>query len=333
MKRRTPLFLAVMMTAACSAADITSTTPNASAGVDESRVTPPTAAVGDVRRTSGTSHTDTDTTGRADVGSTVGSSAVSLGALGDAIIPVDDAALPTEVVAAYEGGGGDLLTPSEWIGRFGWPGGFTQLVGDGVRLVEVTHRSERSADGSWRRLDEASWLTADRRSRDDLLDEIATTVGVGAGRSRAASIDDGADCVVDTYPTSARGEWTLQGCTYPRYSPMMAIGATRRVVVADTPAAVDATVTTLTEVLGGRVSFIEVRLTAPGTDGSTLHTTAQLTFDEPLDVDTTTDLLIDGPLAGWQVRRGDDSAVLSGPTGATWTLTAAVAVFDWAGRW
>ena len=45
------------------------------------------------------------------------------------------------------------------------------------------------------------------------------------------------------------------------------------------------------------------------------------------------DAVAGGPLAGWQTFPGEGSLLLSGPTGATWTLSDGVAVFTWSGRW
>ena len=152
-------------------------------------------------------------------------------------------------------------------------------------------------------------------------------------RVPAASTDEGAECLNGPLDSAFVGVWTLQGCDYARFADLLAIGLTRTGVSSDGPALIDPSVVTVSSMLGGRAVFSEVRFGQPGADGATLHLSAQVRFNEPVDLTTAVDELVVGVLPGWQVLRGDGSVLLSGPTGATWTITPTVAVFEWAGRW
>ena len=249
-------------------------------------------------------------------------------------IAVGDTDLPREVVDAFQGAGGDLVRPSEWTGRFGSVSSFPEMVGSSTRVVEALQRIEPAESGDgWVRTDEMSWLVIDDRGRDELLDAVASGVGSAGGWDPAASTDEGAECLNGPLDTAFVGVWTLQGCDYRRFADLLAIGLTRTGVSSDGPALIDPSVVAVSSTLGGRVVFSEVRLGQPGADGATLHLSAQVRFDEPVDLTTAVDELVVGVLPGWQVLRGDGSVLLSGPTGATWTITPTVAVFEWAGRW
>lgn len=247
-------------------------------------------------------------------------------------VAVSGGDLPAEIVDAYTTAGGELIEPAEWAARYG-TAGLPELTGPGVRLVEATRRAERSTHG-WNRTDEAAWLAMATVDRDDLLAQLATAAGASGSPQRRSSVDNGADCVTDTYgPDTAGVTWRVNACGYPRYPQLVAVGVSRTGPSSEPPGLVDPTITLLAELLDANPASVEVRLGPPGADRATLHLSAHLEFPAARTVTALVDAAAGGPLAGWQVLRGDASALLSGPTGATWTLAEGVAVFDWAGRW
>lgn len=245
-------------------------------------------------------------------------------------VTVSGGALPGEIVDSYRTNGGDLVDPVEWTGRYG-TSALPSLVGDGVALVEATRRFE-SVDSGWERTDEANWLTIADTDRDSLLVELAAAAGITDTATRTSSSQDGADCAIDTYPsTQASVRWVVQGCSYERFPQLVALGVASTAASSQPPTVLDATMTSFIDTLDGTISFAEVRLGSPGPDGATLHLSAQVHFDGNLtDAD---DAVSSGVLADWQRFGGEDSLLLSGPTGATWTLSDGVGVFEWAGRW
>lgn len=247
-------------------------------------------------------------------------------------IDVDDGALPPEIMDAFANAGGDLVLPDQWARRFGAPAGFPELHGSSGRVVEALSRVEATDDG-WRRTDELSWLVLDGRSRDELLADVAAGLGAVGAWESTTTIDEGAHCAVAQLPPISDADWTVQGCSYPRFADLLALGVTRSVRSIARPDVLDASVVAVAASLGGRTAFSEVRLAQPSTDGSTLRLSAQVRFDVPVDVDASIELLSTEALPGWQVLKGEGSVLLSGPTGATWTVTPTVAVFEWAGRW
>jgi hypothetical protein len=247
-------------------------------------------------------------------------------------IEIGDGGLPTEIVNAFVNAGADLVVPDEWTRRFGAPADFPELRGSSGRVVEALSRVE-AKDAGWRRTDEMSWLVLDDRDRDELLTDVATSLGAVDGWEATTVIDQGAHCALAQLPTIADADWTIQGCDYPRFTDLLALGVTRRVDTTDQTAVLDTTMSAVAVALDGRTTFSEVRLGQPSPDGSTLHLSAHVRFDVPIDVDTASERLTTEALPGWQVLKGEDSVLLSGPTGATWTVTSTVAVFEWAGRW
>jgi len=255
-------------------------------------------------------------------------------AIGDgpaATLEVSGGDLPPSVTGAYTSNGGDLITPEEWRRRFG-ESHLPAVAGPGVMLVEATQRVERR-DGAWLRTDEASWLAMSNQGRDAILTELAEAAAADGEPTRTPSNIQGADCVVDSYPVSSGDvEWTVQGCVYENFPRMVAIGISRSATTdAPPPDAADPTVAPIVVALDGTITFSEVKLGAPGPDGATLHLSTQVST--AAGVDAASIAVTTGPLAGWQTFPGEGSLLLSGPTGATWTLSDHVAVFTWAGRW
>lgn len=249
-------------------------------------------------------------------------------------IVVGDGALPSAVLDAYQSAGVNLIPPNDWFGRFGSPPGFPEIRGSSARLVEALYRVELAESGDgWMRTDEMSWLLVDDRDRDELLAELAVRVGAVADWSGTTSTEEGAECAVGPLTTDSEGEWTIQGCRYPRFEDLLAIGLTRTAPSSEGATQVDPSVVAVSASLGGRLVFSEVRLGEPGADGATLHLSAQVRFDDPVDPTVAAEQLVADVLPGWQLLRGDGSVLVSGPTGTTWTITATVAVFEWAGRW
>jgi hypothetical protein len=244
-------------------------------------------------------------------------------------VEVTGGQLPTQLLDGYATNGGDLVTDEEWAGRYG-PSGLPILTGPGVTLAEAVQRVERR-DGGWVRTDEASWLAMSSDDRDAVLAAMAAAAGVEGTPTRTGSTEQAADCVIDRYPAADGVEWTIQGCSYERFSRMIAVGVSRTASTDVAAVGLDPTVGAIVDELAGAVTFSEVRFGAPGADGSTLHLATQVSTD--VDVDTAATAVTTGPLAGWQTFPGEGSLLLSGPTGGTWTLSDRVAVYAWAGRW
>ena len=247
-----------------------------------------------------------------------------------ASVAVTGGELPTELVDGYARNGGDLVDPSEWQNRFGRTP-LPELTGPGARLVEALRRTDRR-DGRWIRSDEAGWLAMSRDDRDTMMSSLRDAADLDGEASRTTSNEQGADCVIDAYPADRTGvSWQVQGCSYDTFPGLLSLGISRSGPTEDPPPTVDPTIAAVADALDGSVTFVEVRFGKPAPDGSTLRLSAQLSTAHR--VDPTALVAAGGPLAGWQTFPGDGSVLLSGPTGATWTLSDGVAVFTWAGRW
>lgn len=244
------------------------------------------------------------------------------------IVKVTGGPLPAQVANGYATNGGDLITDAQWAGRFG-ASGLPRLWGPGVTLAEAVQRIEQR-DGGWFRTDEASWLAMSNDDRDTVLAAIADAAGATGTPSRTASNEEAADCVIDTYPGDDV-QWTIQGCSYQRFSQMIAVGVSRTAPSDTAPTVLDPTITSVIDELNGSITFSEARFGSPGRDGSTLHLSAQVSTG--VDVEAAAAIVSSGPLTGWQTFPGEGSLLVSGPTGGTWTLSDRVAVFAWAGRW
>lgn len=243
-------------------------------------------------------------------------------------VDVSGGALPSPVIDGYRTNGGDLVDPAEWSARFGGSP-LPRITGPGVVLVEAVDRVEQR-DGEWFGTHETSWLAMVDRDRDAAIADLAAAAGLDGTAERTHDTDQGADCVLDTY-TASDVTWQVQGCNYEQFPRMVALGVSSSGHSSAPYEGLDATISTLVDVLAAEVTYTEVRLGAPGPDGSTLHLSAHLATD--LDHAALAQLATAGPLRDWHVLVGEDSTLLSGPSGATWALSDGVAVFSWAGRW
>jgi hypothetical protein len=247
-----------------------------------------------------------------------------------AIVAVNGGALPEALIEGYAHHGGDLVDPAEWSGRFG-RSALPELTGDGVKLVEGL-RSMELRDGRWVQTDEAGWLAMSGDDRDSMMDSLRTAADIVGVVSTTTSTDQGADCVIDSYQPDTGGvSWQVQGCSYDRFPRLLSLGITRTGPTDVPPAPIDPTISTVAATIDASVTFVEVRLGEPGADQSTLRYSAHLTTQRGFQ--SAADAVVGGPLAGWQTFPGDGSLLLSGPSGATWTLSDGVAVFTWSGRW
>ena len=165
------------------------------------------------------------------------------------------------------------------------------------------------------------------------MSSLQAAAHISGEPSQSTSTDQGADCIIDTYPPDGAGVgWQIQGCSYDKFAGLLSLGVSRTGPTDKAPQAlIDSTLSPVASTIDGTLSFVEVRFGEPGRDGSTMHLSAQLT--SPLGFEPAANAVAGGPLAGWQTFPGEGSLLLSGPTGATWTLSDGVAVFTWAGRW
>ena len=194
-----------------------------------------------------------------------------------AAVKVTGGDLPPALVDGYHANGGDLIDPAEWTGRFG-SASLPELTGPGVRLVEGLRRAELR-DGHWTETEEAGWLAMSRADRDSVMSSLRAAADIDGEPSRSTSTDQGADCIIDTYPPDAAGVgWQVQGCSYDKFAGLLSLGISRTGPTDDPPQAlIDPTLAPVAATIDGAVSFVEVRFGEPGQDGSTLRLSAHLT--------------------------------------------------------
>lgn len=240
---------------------------------------------------------------------------------------VQGGALPTEVVTAFTDGGGDLTSTQAWQQRFGLAG-LPWVEGPDVQLSGVTLDATRLDDGTWQRVDEAAWLFMDRdQTATSVLDQLAAQAGLGSDYSERATNEQGADCIERTYEADAT--WTLSGCDYQVYSGMHAAVVRRRGVFSTGPQAVAESQPEMLRVTGGQVESSKVSFDAP-TGGTTLSVSVEISFSGGLE--TVTAGIDDSYLADWARIGGDNSFVMTGPSGDEWMVGDGIARYSSRGR-
>ena len=248
-----------------------------------------------------------------------------------ATVAVDGGELPEALVEGYARNGGDLVDPAEWSGRFG-RSALPELTGPGVKLVEGLRRMEL-VDGRWVQTDEAGWLAMTGDDRDSMMDSLRAAADIVGVASTTTSTDQGADCVIDTYQPDTDGvSWQIQGCSYEKF-PRLAVARH----LAHRPDRRSAAADRSDDRHGRRHDrrLGDLRRGAPrGTRRGSVDPASLRASRHPARVRARLPTRsAGGPLAGWQTFPGEGSLLLSGPTGATWTLSDGVAVFTWSGRW
>ena len=189
----------------------------------------------------------------------------------------------------------------------------------------------------WQRTDELQWMFQDtaHTGLDNLLDDLAAAAGISTwAHANDPKLDDGADCTTRTYTRSSDSTtWRLQGCAYPKFPGMYAVGVGRDGLFADgEPQNVEPTAQQVATSVNGRIDAYTVTFGRPAATGSvsTLRTTVTVSYTG--DVSVTADTLARGPLAGWQRFSGDGSIMLSGSSGTRWVIGSGAATFDGQGR-
>jgi hypothetical protein len=243
--------------------------------------------------------------------------------------------LPRNVTDAILAKGGELVDPGSWDSRYGTVG-LPRITGTRVRLVEASIDARRMTNG-WQRTDELQWLFEDtsHNGLDDLLDNLAAAAGIASwSHAGAPKLVDGADCATRTYTQPGDStEWRLQGCAYPKFPGMYAVGVGRDGLFADgDPQNVEPTAQQVAAAVDGRIDAYTVTFGRPAATGSvsTLRTTVTVSYTG--DARATADNLVRGPLAGWQRFPGDASIMLSGSSGTSWVIGSGTATFDGQGR-
>ena len=245
--------------------------------------------------------------------------------------------LPRTVTEAIVAKGGELADPGSWDARYD-TFGLPHVTGDGVRLVEASINAQRMT-GGWQRTDELQWLFQDKSHNglDGLLDNLAAAAGVSTWTQTGdRKLVDGADCTTRTYTQPgdpAAPVWRLHGCAYPKFPGMYAVGVGRDGLFADSvPQNVEPTARQVAAAVDGRIDAYTVTFGRPAATGSvsTLRTTVTVSYTG--DAVATADILVRGPLAGWQRFPGDRSIMLSGSSGTRWVIGSGTATFDGQGR-
>lgn len=300
--------LAVVLLAGCS-----SSSPNEPAAASpDAPVTVPAA---------GTGATDPQNTVDTSVvtGTDPGSGGVALVAGAGQSVAVSGGSLPTDVVDAVTSGGGELIDTSSWDARyetFGLP----RITGSGVKLAGAKITVESAGESSWRRTDGLQWLYMDasHSGLDEILDLVALAAGVDAWEMTVdLSTVNGADCVTRTYTRTAT--WTIEGCAYPVFPGMFATAVTRETVTDVAPTLPDPTVAQVATVLGGTIEETVIEFGSPKPGGVTTLTSSAVVF-YPGDRASAVTALTDGPLAGWDVLRGDGADVFTSGS-LRWTIS------------
>ena len=243
--------------------------------------------------------------------------------------------LPRSVIDAIVAKGGELADTASWDARYD-TFGLPRITGDRVRLVEAKIDARRMTNG-WQRTDELQWLFQDtaHSGLDVLLDELAAAAGISTwAHTKDPKHVDGADCSTRTYARPGDSTmWRLQGCAYPKFPGMYAVGVGRDGLFADgEPQNVEPTAQQVAAAVDGRIDAYTVTFGRPAATGSvsTLRTTVTVSYTG--DATVTADTLARGPLAGWQRFPGDGSIMLSGSSGTRWVIGSGTATFDGQGR-
>lgn len=248
-------------------------------------------------------------------------------------MPVDGDPLPSEITSAIRAGGGELAATATWTARYG-TGGLPEITGPQVLLAEATLTANAQPDG-WHRTDERNWLFTDTShgGRDQIITQLATAAGLPATPT-ASSTDtvESAPCLQHTW-TLAGEVWRVNGCTYPHYPGMLAVGIGHDHTTTDPPPTVEPSCGQVATATAGRIDRVNVRLGHPAATGSTttLRTSVHVTFNRHNDDPVAVLTAVAGPLAGWQPNPGDQSTGLTGLAGQ-WVVTALDATFTSDGR-
>lgn len=243
--------------------------------------------------------------------------------------------LPRSVTDAIVAKGGELADPASWDARYD-TFGLPRITGDRVHLVEAKIDARRMTNG-WQRTDELQWMFQDtaHTGLDELLDDLAAATGISTwAHANDPKLDDGAECATRTYTRSSDSTtWRLQGCAYPKFPGMYAVGIGRDGLFADgEPQNVEPTAQQVAAAVDGRIDAYTVTFGRPAAAGSVSTLRTSVTVSYTGDATVTADTLARGPLAGWQRFPGDGSIMLSGSSGTRWVIGSGTATFDGQGR-
>ena len=243
--------------------------------------------------------------------------------------------LPRSVTDAIVAKGGELADPASWDARYD-TFGLPHITGDQVRLVEAKIDARRMTNG-WQRTDELQWMFQDtaHNGLEELLDDLAAATGISTwAHANDPKLDDGAECATRTYTRSSDSTtWRLQGCAYPKFPGMYAVGIGRDGLFADgEPQNVEPTAQQVSAAVDGRIDAYTVTFGRPPATGSVSTLRTSVTVSYTGDATVTADTLARGPLAGWKRFPGDGSIMLSGSSGTRWVIGSGTATFDGQGR-
>src|SRR3954468_19818114 len=112
--------------------------------------------------------------------------------------------------------------------------------------------------------------------RDTVMGSLRAAADISGTPSRSTSTDQGADCVIDTYPPDRAGVgWQVQGCSYDKFAGLVSLGISRTGPSVDPPQdLIDPTLALVAVSTDASLTFVEVRFEEPGEDGSTLRLSA-----------------------------------------------------------
>lgn len=239
-------------------------------------------------------------------------------------LPAQDPNAP--VVSAVEAVGAATLNEAEWVDRF--PASRSSVPTLAAELIEAA-----TVFGDGQHTEERSWLVVDPRDRFDLVAELKQSIGAVHVQTANNTNDDESLCT-ETIGEDDRGvEWTVRACDYPSLPDTHAVGIVQ--TTPGTPASftVDASIDAMLALSGGELTHVSARLQVPQPGEQSLLRSARIALPDGVDVQQLVDALKNGPLDDYGVARNDDSAVLTGPRGETWTLTTSIALFEAQGPW
>lgn len=247
-------------------------------------------------------------------------------------VPVSGGLLPDRVVTSLRANGGELANTASFDARYEtW--GLPRVTGASVQLVAAESIVDAN-NGAWRRRDGMQWLFMDV-SHDGigaLMDEMAAAAAVADWPVEVVDTAvGGGECVERTY-TRDGIEWLLQGCAYPDFAGMYALGVTRSGLFTAGPVIVDPSVAPMVDVLDGELTMVSVRFEHPASAGSVVTLTVQAVVTHQVPGAEAVDAVAEGPLQGWTRQPGDSSVQFVGGLGVRWMVTDGEARLTGEGR-
>lgn len=240
------------------------------------------------------------------------------------VLPENDPDAP--VVSAVAAVGSAMLDEQQWTTRFPAPR-------EAIPTLEAEIIEAATEFGDGKHIEERSWLVVDTRDRYDLVAELRKVIGTVHIDTATNTNDAESLCTTSVGQDDTGVEWTVRACDYPDLPDTHAVGIVQTTTGTPEVFSVDDTVNGLLELSGGELTHTSARLRVPQPGQENLVRTARIALPANIDMNQLVDAAKNGPLVEYGVARSDDSAVLTGPRGETWTLTTSVAMFEAQSSW